>query len=579
MHLCPVAASSNHGHAAYGTAEVSVQGAVPALLAGQVAGALFGPSWLASDGSDILYQNGGTGYGPWILQTYDVDTPALTTEDADGQNFLAAGGGVWAAYLAGSGVRSNVVIASPTAPLSGAGVLDVSADGNIVLVDYVASAVGITVYDSSGASIYSQPTTQLTNPIVRLVGNILSYCDGTGWHLRDITTGNAPNWCPPAGTPAVNWLIPITMSDGSLWVVERTEVLRVREGFRNQAYVIESAPIGFNPDALAFSSGVMRVGYCTDEGESVSSATIVDLTLQSGAQSIGVVSGGAIMFSAGPDLDYTTVEIGPNESTGGVDAMNPPFPSQMLDKQSRVPVPSPWAGFFSGLGNRVTTLERRPIPVPTAQAAGFGVIDPDTVGEVAIAATQPDDTLTLASSDGSITFATNPFTKTLDLRAGATVAFHVQHTLDNDDIKALPTTAFDLVPAQGANTIVLLIQAFARADFSAGAYTNVDPDNAYLYVANENEEIWSSAIINRSSVPVTWLDQFLAATDQNVTFLPFNDTDPILGLTPFVPGSGWSASVNVPLQLIAFNNGAGNWTGGNAANSLVIDVFYAVVGV
>lgn len=413
MHLNNVPASPHFGKCAYGTSAVSVQGATPALLVGQVGGGLFGPNWLAADGSTILYQSGGTGSGPWILQSYNVTTPALVTVDSNGQNFLAAGGGVWAAYLAGSGVRSNVAIASPTAPLAGAYVGDVSVAGRIVLIDYQATGVGLTVYSNAGAAIYSLPTVQLTNGIVRLVGNILSYRDTTGWHLRDITTGEPPNWAPPLD--AVNWIIPVTMADGSLWVVERTEVLRVREAFRNVAYVIEALPIGFNPDAIAYAAGVLRTGYCTDLGESVTSAKIVDLTLASGATSVGVVSGGTIVFSAGATITPTAVSVGPPEG-GGNAGLGPPFQAPIAER-GNLTVTTQWRPWFQKVNGDLTDLiaQVENLPVPPSAASSFGVVTVDTTSQPAIAATQPNDTANLTSDDGSIDFTTNPATKTIDL--------------------------------------------------------------------------------------------------------------------------------------------------------------------
>ena len=188
MHL------SRLGQAAYGTSTVAVMGATPAALVGQVAGALFGPLWLDSNGPRIVYQSGGTGSGPYIIQSYNTSTLATATVAATGQNFMAAGGGQWAKWLAGSGVSSSVTIASPTAPLSGADLLDISPDGQVVLCDVRSSATGISVYSSAGSKIAAFPSVEvLSGRTTRLVNNILSYQDADGWHLYDIANLRVPS--------------------------------------------------------------------------------------------------------------------------------------------------------------------------------------------------------------------------------------------------------------------------------------------------------------------------------------------------------------------------------------------------
>lgn len=438
MHLNAYPASASFGDCAYGTATVGLQGATPALLVGQQAGGLFGPNWL--DDAHLIYQNGGTGSGPYILQSYDVDSPALATEDASGQNFMAAGGGVWAAFLAGSGVRSNVTISSPTAPLAGAYVLDVNTSGDIALNDYQATAVGITVYDSSGAAFYTAPTVALTQPIVRLAGNILAYCDANGWHLRDVSDGSIPSWCPPLDS--VNWIIPVTMPDGSLWVVERTaSALRVREGFRDKAYVVQSAPIAFNPDAIALGAGVMRIGYCDDLGESLSSAVLVDVTLLTGANQVGVVSGGTIVFSPGTAFTYVTVPVGPNESTGDTGAENPPQHHPIANPQNNHRVTDTWLGFFRGLRAGLKKLTRvvDNIPkVPSAPAPAFGRFT--FSGQPDVVATAPTDVANFASADGSVAVTLNPFTKTLDLSATGGALADATFLTATDETATLPNS-------------------------------------------------------------------------------------------------------------------------------------------
>ena len=60
----------------------------PAVLAAEwyvsQDGAQFGPFWYDTNGPRILYQSGGTGAGPWILQSYNTSTLAYVQVDAAG---------------------------------------------------------------------------------------------------------------------------------------------------------------------------------------------------------------------------------------------------------------------------------------------------------------------------------------------------------------------------------------------------------------------------------------------------------------------------------------------------------------
>lgn len=433
MHL------SRLGSAAYGTVTVAVDGAIPAALSGQVAGAQFGPSWLDSDGPRIAYQSGGTGSGPWILQSYNVTTLATATLSASGQNFMAAGGGHWLAYLAGSGVRSDVTIASPNAPLAGAFALNVSPDGELVICDYQNTGTGLSVYNSSGTSIFHLATVVLSASPVYLVDDILSFQSvntytyngvtyGPGWHLINIATGAVPTWLPRID--GVNWLIPCTDTDGTLFLVERAESVSIREAARSTGYTLTgSTGLGFNPDGIPYTAGVIRAGFCTDLGESVSSVVLWDVTMATGAASKGVVSGGTIVFSAQPTLEAVQFTVGPAEGSGTTTIPAPP-----IDHAVTKFIPSPQAGqsvqrmtqewqawaqrLRGGVLAVANTASKSVTPTPL-QTPAFGVIAGDVTPS--IVATTAGDTLSLTSADGSILFASNPATKTLDLAASVRV--------------------------------------------------------------------------------------------------------------------------------------------------------------
>lgn len=152
-------------------------------------------------------------------------------------------------------------------------------------------------------------------------------------------------------------------------------------------------------------------------------------------------------------------------------------------------------------------------------------------------------------------------------------------TLTNTQIKALPTTAVVIVPATEVlnytgvpTSLAVPVHAYAVLDNSAAGYTNVqDPADLRLVIGSDNSATWADAH-----------DGTLGYAKANVfTSLPTPDVY-IYGFAPFV---GVSLS-NQALQdaiydnaiAIAANNGVGgNFTGGNAANTMKVVVLYTSV--
>src|SRR5690349_233449 len=166
------------GSMAYGYGPtISIDGSTPAALSGRTVG---GPAWF----TDTLayFQDGNTGAGPWQIHSYDTGTLATATIDTSGVTYLGAGNSVWAAFLVGSGVRtSNGLGPFPLAALG-----DVSADGQIVLIDNYQQGVGLTVYTAAAASQYTLPSVALVSGWVRLIDDVLAYYSTTGWHLAPV---------------------------------------------------------------------------------------------------------------------------------------------------------------------------------------------------------------------------------------------------------------------------------------------------------------------------------------------------------------------------------------------------------
>lgn len=292
------------GEAATGTAQVGVDGVIVPGLASLTAGNLLGPGWLDDDTLFFQYQDGVA----FRLGTYHLPSTTLTEVSTSGFNIGFAGNGLWAAFLTSSGVRTSAGWTLPAAYVQ-----DVDATGRVVVLGNYQAGGPVQVYSAAGALLRTYSVTEIYNLSV-LRDDILAYNNSTGWFLANVDTGAGVSYAQRAG---VNWVIPVD-NGGTLWVVERTNDLWIREPTSNQAYQVLSAlgmaNQGFNPDAMLISAGVLRLGFCRSVGEGADTLVVVDLDLATGTTQVKEGSGG---FSAGPTLTPVTVTLGATTSGGG----------------------------------------------------------------------------------------------------------------------------------------------------------------------------------------------------------------------------------------------------------------------
>jgi len=149
--------------------------------------------------------------------------------------------------------------------------------------------------------------------------------------------------------------------------------------------------------------------------------------------------------------------------------------------------------------------------------------------------------------------------------------------LTDADIKALPTTPFELIETPGTDKRIALVNADLYIDASAGAYTNINAESSGALRIGTNDI--SSYFTSDSGPTGTRLADFLGnAAIKQATLLPASVPDIV---------SGWMNLPNIisaadslldePLELYVDNDTSGDFTGGNVANSLKITVAYLVL--
>jgi len=144
-------------------------------------------------------------------------------------------------------------------------------------------------------------------------------------------------------------------------------------------------------------------------------------------------------------------------------------------------------------------------------------------------------------------------------------------TLTDAQIKALPTTAVELVAAQGAAKLIVPLSAVVQFNYT-DAYTNIAATAALFIQVGGN-------------VGLATLDE---AAGNGVTSL-FDSGEDYTAILPqkgFVSGTSTYGTVRASLEVaeqnlsVKMTNAAqGALTGGNAANTLRVSVYYVVVDV
>jgi hypothetical protein len=155
-------------------------------------------------------------------------------------------------------------------------------------------------------------------------------------------------------------------------------------------------------------------------------------------------------------------------------------------------------------------------------------------------------------------------------------------SLTNAQIIALPTTGITLVSAPGSGLIVRPFIVSLRSSFAAGAYTNVNAAadlTALLGTQYVMSSMANDAAITNVGAGTTMLTSFLGANIQYAQLVPWNHTENVNEWGELTVRKTLSAVENQALTLKVSNGGSGNFTGGNAANTLLVTTYYALEAV
>jgi len=151
------------------------------------------------------------------------------------------------------------------------------------------------------------------------------------------------------------------------------------------------------------------------------------------------------------------------------------------------------------------------------------------------------------------------------LAADATVIRTTTLTLTDAQIKSAPTTHYQILPAPGANKLIVPIIAVATLDATAANYTNVDAGGATLQI---EMGAGRSALYEDISQAYPLLAD--GQSEKTRAVLTFGDAKGAIGALA-------AAIENDALELTWLNGASGNFTGGNAANNFRVTVVYTTI--
>ena len=167
---------------------------------------------------------------------------------------------------------------------------------------------------------------------------------------------------------------------------------------------------------------------------------------------------------------------------------------------------------------------------------------------------------------------------------GSSLVSRTVKTLTDAQIKTLPSTPVEIVPAPGAGKMLLLVQGLlAWDDYSnAVGYTNVTAVQngsafaAVFYDATTNGAPASALVMDDAGFDNVYRN-WLAGIDNLLVLTPNAYPSPTVAQGMEIPDRH-NAAVNMGLYLGSANP-AGNYTGGDPTNSMTVTLLTATVDI
>lgn len=148
-------------------------------------------------------------------------------------------------------------------------------------------------------------------------------------------------------------------------------------------------------------------------------------------------------------------------------------------------------------------------------------------------------------------------------------------TLTDAQVKALSTTPITLIAAPGAGKMIVPIAVVMNLKSWVADYTNINVSSILriLYAAGTVEPIVIGS--NATSLSVTNL---LGFSGNRPSIYGIRSNVVSSTLRP-VSSFAQAEPINTALQMSINNQGSGDLTGGNAAQSLIVTVLYEIVNI
>jgi len=156
-------------------------------------------------------------------------------------------------------------------------------------------------------------------------------------------------------------------------------------------------------------------------------------------------------------------------------------------------------------------------------------------------------------------------------------------TLTDAQIKALPTTSVTLVAAPGVGQIILPLRGLLTTSFVA-PYTNINAAGAFLSIALgvfPATNVPFSFIPNDAAIvagsPTGFSDLFTSTTPKRQDLVPWANTEGVDQWGPITGANARTTVDNQPLVIGVDNQGDGDLTGGDPANTLTVTGYYLIL--